>query len=424
MKKTLLVLLALLMMGKASADVIISVDNITLPQGGKTMLAVKYTLDGGELIQGYDLNLKLPAGMSLETGADGRIVYTAGNCYGGTPSIAVNNNGSAYTIVYYQDTPFTGNTGTLITFFLQCDGELIVGDEYAGQFTKAEVSGDDGQLIGDAERSKYPDSQVIANNFTITIGEPLATVELDEDSEVAPVASDGEVYVHVQRTINANEWSTICLPFAMTAAQVNEAFGDNVELGDFSGYEFTAASGDNTVDHIKMKFDAVTAIEAHHPYIIKVTNPIEEFTVDGVTIDIDDETYPYVEKTNGKTKPNERKYGRFVGNYISNFNFYSAGIDDWGNTPLFLSGNEFWYASEDTQTMKAFRAYFVLQQEAPDMDPAAIRVDLSFNDGEATGISDVQGTESDGLYYNLNGQAVENPAKGLYVRKGKKVIVK
>ena len=41
--------------------------------------------------------------------------------------------------------------------------------------------------------------------------------------------------VRVKRTINANEWSTICLPFAITAEQVKGVFGDDVQLGDFTG---------------------------------------------------------------------------------------------------------------------------------------------------------------------------------------------
>ena len=45
---------------------------------------------------------------------------------------------------------------------------------------------------------------------------------------------------------------------------------------------------------------------------------------------------------------------------------------------------------------------------------------------ESTGIQTVQDTELkvSGEYYNLNGQRVSNPTKGLYIVNGKKVLVK
>jgi len=32
--------------------------------------------------------------------------------------------------------------------------------------------------------------------------------------------------------------------------------------------------------------------------------------------------------------------------------------------------------------------------------------------------------EGDNVWYNLNGQRVENPGKGLYIRNGRKVVIK
>ena len=47
-------------------------------------------------------------------------------------------------------------------------------------------------------------------------------------------------------------------------------------------------------------------------------------------------------------------------------------------------------------------------------------------DSEATGINDVRSQKEDvrSAYYNLNGQRVAQPAKGLYIVNGKKYIVK
>ena len=52
---------------------------------------------------------------------------------------------------------------------------------------------------------------------------------------------------------------------------------------------------------------------------------------------------------------------------------------------------------------------------------SSITVTLSLN--YATGISNVRLDEESDVYYSLNGQRVDNPTKGLYIRNGKKVIL-
>lgn len=47
-----------------------------------------------------------------------------------------------------------------------------------------------------------------------------------------------------------------------------------------------------------------------------------------------------------------------------------------------------------------------------------------FEDGETTGISNVKVVREEGIIYNLNGTRIQNPGKGIYVKDGKKFIVK
>ncbi len=240
------------------------------------------------------------------------------------------------------------------------------------------------------------------------------TVVLDETSAITPEAATG-VNVSVKRTISANQWSTICLPFAMSEAQVKEAFGEDVQLGDFTGYE-TTEDGD-AITGINVKFTAATAIEANHPYIIKVSQAVSEFTADGVDIDPDEAK---VEYDNGLTGKKRKVLGSFVGTYVADFDFYN----DAENYPLFLSGNKFYYATENTKHMKAFRGYFDFVDYLDEAENAEARVFVVF-DGETTGIGNVQReTVSDDRYYNLNGQQVTAPKKGLYIKNGKKVMIK
>jgi hypothetical protein len=52
-------------------------------------------------------------------------------------------------------------------------------------------------------------------------------------------------------------------------------------------------------------------------------------------------------------------------------------------------------------------------------------LDLDFSESETTGISNVnRETINNNRYFNLSGQRVAQPTKGLYIVNGKKVIIK
>ena len=69
-------------------------------------------------------------------------------------------------------------------------------------------------------------------------------------------------------------------------------------------------------------------------------------------------------------------------------------------------------------TMKGFRAYFTGL-------PTTATARLSFED-DATGIAEVERMRNgeNETYYDLSGRKVAQPAKGLYIVSGKKVVVK
>ncbi len=233
-------------------------------------------------------------------------------------------------------------------------------------------------------------------------------VVLDENATVAPAAATG-VNVTVKRTINANEWSTICLPFAMTEAQVKTAFGDDVQLADFAGYE-AETNTDEEITGIKVKFNSgITAIEANHPYAIKVSSAVTEFSAEGVDIN------PEEEPTVAAIKRTKKQWSEMIGTYVADTPI--------GENCLFLSGNKFWYSKGSTK-MKAFRAYFDFYDVLTEVEGAGARgIEFDFNN--ATGIQNIKGkTQNDGIYYDLSGRRVEKPTKGIYIVNGKKVVLK
>jgi hypothetical protein len=73
------------------------------------------------------------------------------------------------------------------------------------------------------------------------------------------------------------------------------------------------------------------------------------------------------------------------------------------------------YKANDTK-VAAGKAYL-------NVSSGAKMLGFNFNDGAATGISEIKNAgTAEGVYYNLNGMRVEKPAKGLYILNGKKVI--
>lgn len=246
------------------------------------------------------------------------------------------------------------------------------------------------------------------------------TVVLDELSTTAPTAATG-VDVTVNRTINANEWSTICLPFGMTEAQCKTAFGSDVQIADFTGYD-TTKNNDEIVG-ITVNFQNATAIEANHPYLIKVTSNISEFAVENVNIAPEDAPSVSFGYETGSGKIKVYHPVDFNGTYVADFDFYTAAR----SYPLFLSGNKFYYATKATKHMKAFRAYFDFDDYLAEAEVSGARVVMSFDD-EPTDVKHVTFNikQNTGEWYTLDGRKLDKKptAKGVYVKDGRKVVIK
>ena len=207
---------------------------------------------------------------------------------------------------------------------------------------------------------------------------------LNENSDYTPEA--GYANVVLTRSITADKWSTICLPFAMTAEQVTATFGDGVKLANITGYD----SGNKQITTAE-----ATTITANEPCFIKVASDFTTATIENVTI--------------ATGTPEKVISGSFklVGTY-------TAGKIASGD--YFFSNNQL-YKSTGNSNIKPFRAYFTNV-------PAAARI--MFFDDETTGIEDA--VQSSKLkvqsYFDLQGRRVAQPTKGLYIVNGRKVVIK
>jgi hypothetical protein len=424
MKKILLPILMLLAMvgtSKAQGNAL-TVANIDLPQNSVAELKVNFQFDADRTYTAYSFDLQLPDDLEFvtkkvteedsETGEEVEIEvldFTKGSCHDGSHSVTANLSEGVLKVagLSLDSKPLKGTSGVLLTFVIKPKtSSLQVGKPYTGTISNI--------LLVPVEGAKQ---NLTESNFTVTIGEPveLRTV-LDENSTTPPTAAEG-VDVRVNRTINAGNWSTICLPFDMTETQVKTAFGNDVQLAEFKGWESKEFDNDDNTVRIEVSFKAITSIKANIPCIIKISNNLTSFTVDDVDIDADDEPSVIVGKMNRGT------FGSFTGTYVP------LTIDE---ESLFLNGNKFWYSTGSTK-MKGFRAYFYFQDLLVDYTDKTSNARVYFSvtdDGSDATKIDARTMEpiETGKVYNMAGQYVgegedmNRLPKGIYIVNGKKVI--
>lgn len=400
-KKIVMLLTLFACMLTAAADNTVSISNAFVPKGKTGNFSIDLA-NTDVFASSMEVHLTFPEGITFED-------VTLSSRFTDNPTIGKSINGQSIiiTILSTSNAAITGNNGPLLFITVSADANLGVGDKLTASVTKMELA----KKVGDKHEKFNPDPF----NFDIEITD---YVILDENSTVAPTAQTS-VNVKVKRTIKANEWSTLCLPFNMTEAQVKTVFGNDVQLKEFISYDVTKEG--NNVTGITINFedaDLSDGFYGNYPYIIKTSSNITEFTLTEMDIDPDPDN-AVAEYDNGKTGGKRKVYGSFIGIYQANTVV--------PNNSLFLSSNKFWYSAGLTK-MKAFRAYFTLNDVLTDIGSANTRVLMSF-DGDITGINDATHLNANERImkdegYDLQGRKVENPSKGLYIINNKKVLVK
>ena len=406
MKKGLLLLLAVFSMGMARAQVEVEVTDVS---------GMDYAIYAEEVVASPNSEITLPICMKNELACQAfqfYISFPEGVDFVETGDIAKQRYDSGSLV--FEGQAKDGNyffMGTIISNlgFFAGDGVLAyikisVGDLAEGEYPITILAGSKiaGTITGYTTGNDGKD--VVINGEDQPLSEPIVSkliindrVNLYETATSAPKRQNG-VNVLVNRTIKAGEWSTICLPFAMTGGQVTLAFGADVEFADYVDYEITE-NGD-IIEQIDVQFESFDATEdglaQHHPYLIKVSKDIKQFTADGVNIGT-------------KAAPTN---GEFYGTYVTK---------DLDETSVFLSGNKFWYSTGST-TIKGFRGFFMFDDVLSEFYPAEIKMTL---DG-TTKITSIDNEKSNDVIYNVNGIKMGNDMnrlnKGIYIVNGKKII--
>lgn len=405
MKKIFMLLTALAAYcGGALADGL-EVKDVNISQGGEATLEIALENPVTEFAA-FQFNVELADGITVATNDKGKFVYEKGARLDEEFSLSLSQPDAlvnTYRVLgYYTETqPIPSTTGAIVKITIKADATLAIGTTHVCKLSAINLT--------EANETKHTPDDI---TFNVKITEKTYTI-LDETSTTAPVASGGPVDIQVKRTIKANEWSTLVLPFDMTEAQLKEALGSDVKLAEFEDYE-AEYTGDD-VTGLTVNFVATDLTEGfygNYPYLVKTSKDITEFIVTS-TIDPDEEG-AVAEYDNGKTGKQRKVLGSLIGTYHAGDAIPADG--------LFLNGNKFWYSTGGTK-IKAFRAYFMLNDVLSGVAEAKVRFMV---DEDAAAIEGITSDMEDGVWYTLDGRPLNGKPteRGVYIVNNKKVLIK
>ncbi|MBQ7512478.1 MAG: hypothetical protein IJU11_07015 [Prevotella sp.] len=192
-------------------------------------------------------------------------------------------------------------------------------------------------------------------------------------------------YSLIRENTASNKYGTICLPFAASKPS-------NATVYDVVGW-----------NESYVYLQTVDALEAGKGYIFQST-------------DAEDITFT---KTGAADNLTEPKRGNALDGYFNAATRY-VPVNSY-----ILVGTQWKKVTKaDTNQVGLYRGYLTLLDDLKvSVAPSSART-MSFDGGETTGIETLQTVEAADAVYTLSGVQVKQPAKGLYIVNGKKVVIK
>ena len=289
-------------------------------------------------------------------------------------------------------------TGTNLTITFNSDGT-------------ANIVGISGRCIW------YGISQGVFGNYATTNETGYAKVYLYKKHVIKEFSEDEDLRDYLPGTALADQtitlnrmvysgWNTFCVPFALTQAQLEEAYGS----GAVAKYLSDVTTGTEGVT-LHFTPEAEGGIEANKAYLLYLTADVMEAkTFSDVTLQPAGTCTTTVNTDNG--------------DYIFQGILAPTALET-NDRQYFLNsaGTDFVLPLNNTSQMKATRAYIIVP--APAAPAQGRQYSFDFN-GTTTAIDNVNvsGME-DGAWYTISGIRINRPAaKGVYIHNGRKVIVK
>ena len=239
------------------------------------------------------------------------------------------------------------------------------------------------------------------------VASEAAALSLNE-TQAYGITSNIYANVTLTRTLKSDgKWNTFCVPFDMTAEQL-EANG----ITDVRALESANVEGESVT--LNFSESNLNAVEAGVPYLVKV-----DASYDG-TINVENVLVSAAEPTTVSVEGGVSMTGNYAAGFVPQYAY-------------FISNNAFYYADEANYvSLKGFRAYIQLNNGVQNANRLMINLD-----GEVTGIEDVLGEEAaeadklvnvvslDGMTVKAGvkkAEALDGLQKGIYIVDGKKYV--
>lgn len=391
--------------------------NVKLVSWGKTTITVSYT--GSEVYESattsYELNV-----INSEPNYDRKLIeFVAGTDKGkegGLPTLFTKAESITKDVVnlYATTTTLASNpyhfAGGSTSKISVTKGNIVKIEFYGSNLTRLNCTSEgtfDKQSniacwLGSAKEVSFNNTQTQINyadvtNIRVYVEYPnVKTFEYNENK-----ANNIEAWeisdITLNRTLVANKWNTLCVPFAISEEEIKANFGEGTLV------EKLDAVNGNTVN-----FADATSIEPGVPYLIKPTVAGTTYTFNGKDVIAD------APKAEGNADVT------FQGIYsptdiTNNGTVKAAGVTQDGKVLFVNAGSQ----------TKAFRCFFTISDNAS-ITPAMLKVSIK---GVETAINSIvmdNSNATDNAIYNLQGQRVNGNSltKGIYIKNGKKFAVK
>lgn len=220
------------------------------------------------------------------------------------------------------------------------------------------------------------------------------------------------VYV---RSMVPDKWYTIMLPFAVSNEKLKEVFGEDTQVWGYSGVY------DNTLCFDEPVTEVGEGMKSDTPYLIKPGEGKGEYEFNGLDVDYTPfNASPSLAVAGGQKGPEQYTstyQGTYTNQKIPTYAYY-------------LKNNLFYYMPGENTTLgwKAYGGIVYVSDESNVAQGAKSQFfDLAVgHSGDVSVIESYQmeTKASDQPLYNLAGQQVSQPIRGIYVRNGKKIIIK
>lgn len=391
--------------------------NVKLVSWGKTTITVSYT--GSEVYESattsYELNV-----INSESNYDRKLIeFVAGTDKGkegGLPTLFTKAESLTKDVVNLHATTttlasnpyhFAGGSTSKISV---TKGNIVKIEFYGSNLTRLNCTSEgtfDKQSniacwLGSAKEVSFNNTQTQINyadvtNIRVYVEYPNVKTFVYNENEANNIEAWEISDITLNRTLVADKWNTLCVPFAISEEEIKANFGEGTLVE-----KFDAVNG-NTVN-----FADSTSIEAGVPYLIKPTVAGTTYTFYGKEVSAD------APKTEGNADVTFQ--GIYSPTDITNKGTVKAAGVTEGGKVLFVNPG--------SQT-KAFRCFFTISDNAS-ITPAMLKISIK---GVETAINSIvmdNSNATDNAVYNLQGQRVNGNSltKGIYIKNGKKFAVK